>query len=101
MEQEKIQGNSYTVVDPSWAIALKVWWSYTWRMIFWIIPASLTAGIISAGVVKFSGGTKEDIGVVGFHVFAVLMLMLNVLVFKRLIRIKYKDVRLVLVSRRD
>jgi len=99
MERLDSDVRPYTVIDPSWGMALKVYWSFLWRFFFWVIPAGMFFAVIAGMIIKLLGGTDKEMGTVGALVMFFLMATMVIVVIKRLLRIRYRNFRIVTLAR--
>ena len=82
-------------VNVTWAIALKIWWSFSWRSVLWGIPPGLCVAILVALIGKIFGLNP---GVVGLITWVIVWMLVGILVFKRILINNYRTFQILLIA---
>lgn len=85
-------------IDLSFNIALRVWWSYTWRSVVIIFPTLFVIGAIAGMIIGGTGGVVEDYAILIQVVATILGSILSFVIFRDVLNKRYKTFRLVIVE---
>lgn len=85
-------------IDLTWKIALRIWWSYTWRCIAIILPCTFVIGGIAGFAIGTSGGNVEDYGVWLQLTGGLIGCLLSFIILRDTLAKRYKRFRLVVVE---
>lgn len=91
-------------IEPTRAIALKVWWAYTWRMLVIILAAFVATAILIilfSMLVRLSDGGIRVLGAFIQLGFFLATVALSVEAMLRVLKMKFDDFEIALLPRED
>ena len=69
-------------VEPTWGQALRVWWSWQWRVIFTMILLDMFISLGLGGFRETVGLTRGEFGLVSFVLSCVFTGLVSIYIFK-------------------
>ena len=96
MDQNSVQKESAETLEVTWALALRIWASWLWRMLLGGL-IGFVAAIIFGVLAKMAGGNP---GIVGVVVWVIVWFLMSFVTLKKVLSLKYHDFKIVLIVRR-
>lgn len=85
-------------IDLDWKVALRVWWSYTWRCLVIILPATFVVGGIIGFVVGAMGGQIEENALWLQVMGGVISMVLSFMILRDVLAKRYKHFRIAVIA---
>lgn len=86
------------MVEPTWGICVRIWWSFFWRCLVWGAIAGLFIATLMAALGRLLG---LNAGLVGTCVLSIVFALIGIVVFKRILIKKYKTFEILLVQEEE
>lgn len=97
MENETDQIELRKIIEPTWEMCFKIWWSWFWRSALLGAVVGLIVGVSVEFIAQLFGAEPGKFGAVLGSLAWVLM---GILAFKKVLKLKFSNFRIALVSRR-
>jgi uncharacterized membrane protein YeaQ/YmgE (transglycosylase-associated protein family) len=85
-------------IEVTWLLALKVWWSYTWRSVILGLIGSFIPTFFIGFIGAVVGVPKEPISVICGIIGGVIGLIISIYVMKKILSKKYKAFSVALIK---
>lgn len=96
-ENIKIMEQTDQNIEPTWGMALKIWWWIGWRSLLTAILGAIILGFIVGIVLGLAGMNSAAIQIIGGLLGGVLGIGVNVYFTKKIIGKKFKNFSVVLL----
>ncbi|MDX1536535.1 hypothetical protein [Arsukibacterium sp.] len=88
-------------ITVTWKLAIKVWWSWFWRMFIWAIPAALCVGFFIGMVSAMVGFSLSEYGLQLNLIGVLIGMFFGIYAMKTILNIRFNGYRIALIKTDD
>lgn len=84
-------------IQPTFAIAVQIWWAWTWRAVLVVLGVSILAGFVIGFIGAIIGAPKDGITAFSGLLGGVIGLYFSIKILKKILNKKFKTYRIALI----